>query len=421
LIQVFDQPMNILSTFPTSGKLLQWYSGLDEHPVRAVNGHLHTPFSFSAFSNIEQIFSMADAEQVDILGINDFYVTDGYSEFYHKCLEHKKFPLFNIEFIGLMKEEQSRGIRINDPNNPGRIYLSGKGLAYPFHLGWIHRHKLAAVIRESQEQVRQMVERSNTLLQRTDPDLTLEFKIIKTRYAKNLVRERHIAQAIRETAYEKFPGIEQRRHFFHSIYGKEPAAEMDQPATVENEIRANLLKAGGPAFVPEQPESFMPLDRLIRIITSSGGIPCYPVLLDDAKGNFTEFEHDKEALRRTLTQYGIGLIELIPGRNRLEILKDFVHFFHKEGFGIIFGTEHNSPDMLPITVSARMNKPLDEELRIISNEGAALIAAHQYLRAKKQTGIQTIARVPGIHNMKEMVFLGRAVIEYYINLLENES
>jgi len=28
------------------------------------------------------------------------------------------FPLFNIEFISLLKKEQKEGVRINDPNNP---------------------------------------------------------------------------------------------------------------------------------------------------------------------------------------------------------------------------------------------------------------------------------------------------------------
>ncbi len=41
------------------------------------------------------------------------------------------FPLLNMELIGISKEDQEKGIRVNDPNNPGRTYISGKGLAFP--------------------------------------------------------------------------------------------------------------------------------------------------------------------------------------------------------------------------------------------------------------------------------------------------
>ena len=108
--------------------------GIQLPEYREANGHIHTPYSFSAFTDLESLFSMAKSENISLLGINDFYVTDGYSSFYDGCLKNRIFPLFNIEFIGLMKDEQKKGIRINDPNNPGRIYFCGKGLDYPFHL-----------------------------------------------------------------------------------------------------------------------------------------------------------------------------------------------------------------------------------------------------------------------------------------------
>ena len=67
-------------------------------------------------------------------------------------------------------------------------------------------------------------------------------------------------------------------------------------AALENEIRSNLLKSGGAAFVEEDEKSFLELKKIIKIIIKSGGIPCYPVLLDDPSGKFTEFESDPEKL-----------------------------------------------------------------------------------------------------------------------------
>ena len=94
-----------------------------------VNAHLHTPYSFSAFDDVTDALDRAAAEGVKVVGINDFYSTDGYREWYDGCAQRGLFPLMGIEMIALNADAQRRGIRVNDPNNPGRTYLSGKGLA----------------------------------------------------------------------------------------------------------------------------------------------------------------------------------------------------------------------------------------------------------------------------------------------------
>ena len=65
----------------------------------------------------------------------------------------------------------------------------------------------------------------------------------------------------------------------------------------------------------EDEKSFLELRKIISIIIKSGGIPCYPVLLDDPSGKFTEYEEDPEKLYVSLKKLGIECIELIPGRN----------------------------------------------------------------------------------------------------------
>ena len=104
---------------------------------------------------------MADSEDVKILGINDFYVTEGYGEFIEKCRRHKIFPLLNIELIGISREDQQSGIRVNDPGNPGRIYISGKGLAYPSILPVNQQEKLDRIVMESNKQVEKMIDLDN--------------------------------------------------------------------------------------------------------------------------------------------------------------------------------------------------------------------------------------------------------------------
>ena len=85
-----------------------------------VNAHMHTPYSFSAFTDVDQALDMAAEEGVKVVGINDFYSLDGYSEWSEGCEARKLCPMFNIEFISLNSEDQAAGLRVNDPNNPGR-------------------------------------------------------------------------------------------------------------------------------------------------------------------------------------------------------------------------------------------------------------------------------------------------------------
>ncbi len=378
---------NFLAGFPSYDKIIKEMQGISMPAFREANGHIHTPYSFSAFTGMESVFSMAREENIALLGINDFYVSDGYEAFHNGCVANKIFPLFNIEFIGLLKEEQNRGIRINDPNNPGRIYFSGKGLDYPFHTGWLKKRELRSVIKQSQLQIKAMIEKTNQLIQKENPSLSLSYESVKKRYAHDLVRERHLAKAIRHLAVENYSSPEGQEQFLERLYGgKKSKTGLSNPAALENEIRSNLLKSGGAAFVEEDEKSFLELKKIIKIIISAGGIPCYPVLLDDPSGKCTEFEGDKEKLLASLNKLGIECIELIPGRNDNAILKSFVDFFHNKGFIITFGTEHNTPEMIPLTVSTRGSVPLDDSLKRIGWEGACVIAAHQYLRADGRQG-----------------------------------
>ena len=195
--------------------------------------------------------------------------------------------------------------------------------------------------------------------------------------------------------------------------GKEVKSALDNVAALENEIRGNLLKVGGPAFVPEDPKAFLSLEEVKEIIIDAGGIPCYPVLLDNPKGECTEYETDKEKLLKELVKNDVYSIELIPGRNDYHILKEFVSFFNQNGFVITFGTEHNTPQLDPITIGCRGGVPLDDELKQINFEGASVVAAHQYLIANGEEGYLSNG-VAKIERKKEFIELGKAVIAKFL-------
>ena len=406
---------NILKEFPKPEELERISEDNASPDYREANGHIHTPYSFSAFSGMDEVFSMAHNEKIAALGINDFYVTDGYRSFYNECMANKVFPLFNIEFIGLLRDEQKKGVRINDPNNPGRIYFSGKGLDFPFHLRNDHLKKLEEVKEETQNQLRLMTEKLNLLITRANPSVFLSFDDIKKKYAQDLVRERHIAKALRSALYDHFISDDSRLDFIEALYGgKKSKAGLSDPAALENEIRSNLLKAGGGAFVEEDESSFMDLQTIVDIITDAGGIPCYPVLLDDPSGKYTEFEQDSEALSSVLKAHGIGCIELIPGRNDPAILERFAAFFDTEGFVVTFGTEHNTPELVPLTVSSRGKVPLSGQLKRINWRGVSVIAAHQYHRAQGREGYISKEGKAKTGERNSFERTGRSVIEYFL-------
>ncbi len=340
---------------------------------------MHSPYSFSAFDSIDQALDMAAAENVSVVGINDFFTTEGYPDWDAGCRKRSLYPLFNIEFIGLNQEDQKAGIRINDPGNPGRIYISGKGLSFPFRLPEPHASGLNEVVKEANDQVKKMCIKLNEWLILKEAGFQLDVNDIISTYTKGLLRERHLAKALRIRVYERCKGNETCvREQFNSLFGgKDLKTAITDFAGVENEIRANLLKAGGAAFVPEDPRAFLPMQTVCDMIVAGGGIPTYPFLADDAKGHYTDFEGDLEKVEKELSNRGFASVEFISPRNDLFLLEKYADYLDKKGFIVTLGTEHNTPAMEPIEPFARNGVALSENLKRISYEGVCVIAAHQ--------------------------------------------
>jgi len=405
--------MDFWKIFPEKEELLTWYEKNGDGQIRLVNAHLHTPFSFSAFQNISQALDMAMNENIKVVGINDFYTTNGYQEWAEGCSERKIFPLFNIEYISLNKSDQAAGIKVNDPNNPGRTYLSGKGLSFPAKLDEPYASKLESVLRESNLQVQKMCDKINMLLLKLGAGFTLDFEDIRASITKGMVRERHLAKALRNKINGHFVTGAEKQLFYKAIFGgKALKSDIGNFAAIENEIRGNLLKAGGAAFIAETPEAFLDMEMVCRMILEAGGIPTYPFLADDSNGTFTDFEAPKERVIEILRERNICSIELITTRNSLAVLEEYADYFNKNGFVVTFGSEHNTPAMEPIELFARNSTPLSPLLLEINYEGACITAAHQYLVATEGIGYVDIDGKPELEKREYYITLGKALIEY---------
>ena len=406
----------LLKDFPGKDELIFEFESMPEPEIPQVNGHVHTPYSFSSFFSMSQIFEQALEENVRVLGINDFFMADGYNDFYELARDNMIFPLFNIEIVGLLSEEQYKNFKINDPNNPGRTYISGKGLDFPFELDPAMECMLHNIRYENQIHTKEIIENANRAIQEIDLHLALKYSEIKRLFAKDFVSERHVSRAIRTLIYARCPKTPERKDFLNRLCGEmEFTADLNDLAAVENEIRAKLLKAGGRAYVPEEGSAFLPVREVNQIILNAGGIPCYPVLLDDETGRCTEYEANKQILHNELIVHGIHCIEFIPYRNDVEILRDYVDFFRNNGFIITFGTAHSTPDKKPLRVTTRDGKYLDKELSAVSYEGASVIAAHQYLRSRGEQGYLDIDGIPRKEKMDEFITLGKAIIHRFIS------
>lgn len=383
------------------------------HDLSDVNAHLHTPYSFSAFRDIDEALDKAVEEGVKVVGINDFYTTKGYDEWADGCKKRGLVPLFGIEFISLNEADQKAGLRVNDPANPGRTYLSGKGLTHPFHLEKPYALQLAAVQLESNRQVERMCQKLNDLLQKEQMGFLLDLDQIKQELTRGSLRERHLARALRLKLYDYCNHSESLiSEMLATLFGgKQLQSATDDHAGVENEIRANLLKSGGAAFVPEESTAFLPMETVCRIIRAAGGIPTYPFLADDPKGGYTDFENDLEKVATELTERGFHSVEFITTRNEQQQLEKYASYLFEQGFIVTFGSEHNTPLLEPILLTTRGGVPLTDRLREINYAGACVIVAHQHLVAQGLQGYLNSEGVADRSRRDEYVSLGASLIE----------
>ncbi len=352
----------------------------------ASNTHIHSPYSFSAFDSIGQAVALARGEGVRALGISDFNTVEGYEEFRDECRAGGIYPLFNIEFIALSREDKDGGVRWNDPANPGIMYYCGKALDFPLSFSEDSINVLSSLWKGGQEHIWKVIEKLNAYLRERNVDIALDYRMIRSELAKNTVRERHLAKALyREIARMKLDPAECRAVYRRLFDDPSFEADLDEPVGMQGEIRGRLLKAGKPAFVEEKSEAFLPPEKIKRIILDGGGIPCYPVLAHE-KAGADDHESDPENLASALQERGFHAVEFIPLRNDIRRLKRFVESFHRRSFCVTFGTEHNTPHLGPMVPAARNGVALDESLRNIARRGTCILAAHQQRRRGGLTG-----------------------------------
>jgi len=357
--------------------------------VRAANVHIHLPPNFSAFECVDQAVDLAARQDVCILGASNYYDFSVYAPFAERCLGRGIYPLFGLEIIALVEDLKPAGVLINDPGNPGKMYLCGKGIVRFAGPTAEARSILEAIRAHDEERMRRMT----ALLAKIFAAGGVETGLDDTRIIERIVlrqgvdrgivtlQERHLAQAFQEEFFQRVRPA-QRRATLSRIFGRSSQADPDNHVQVQNEIRSHLMKVGKPAFVEE---SFVNPGQAYRLVLELGGIPCYPTLADGAFP-ICQYEEPLAKLVRTLEDSRIYCVEFIPLRNDREVLERYVLAFRDAGFVVTAGTEHNTLDLVAMEPACRHLAPVPARVRQIFLEGAHVIVAHQYLTLHGRVG-----------------------------------
>ncbi|WP_462317029.1 PHP domain-containing protein [Marinilabilia sp.] len=400
--------MSHWTKYPEPDQLLAKAGDFNKDEIPLTNGHLHTPYSFSAFDSVEQAITLASDQRVKVVGINDFNTVQGYKDWSEACNRFNLVPLFNIEMIGLNREDQKNHVKVNDPSNPGRTYISGKGITTAPLSGEVNEW-LANALKNNNRQSEQMTELLNQQLIKCNAPFTLRFQQIKDELTKGQVRERHLVKALRLKVEEDFKYREEQWAFYKTLTGKDIASL--ESAGVENMLRGSLLKAGGPAFIPEDEEAYASVETIRDLILKAKGIPTYPFLGNALDGASTDFEIDLPQTIETLINRGFFSAEFITPRNSLDYLESAAQQLWDNGFLVTLGTEHNTPAMETLVPMAKGNTPISDQLQEINVKSVCILLAHQYLIEKTGEGwLDRNSGKPRLEKRDEFIKIGWEII-----------
>ncbi len=352
-----------------------------------VNTHVHFPPNFSAFSTVEDAVAAAAAEDAGAVGISNFFDQQVYARFAEQAAAAGIVPLYGLEFITLDDDLAAAGIRVNDPANPGRMYLCGKGIS-PFKEKSPEAARIAAEIRQGNDRrATEMVARLADWFAGCGLDTGLTAASVAQDVAASAgvpvewvsLQERHVAQAF-QGALAALPAAE-RAAVLERAYGGPSKVDIDDAVALQGELRSRLIKAGTPGFVAEVPLSFA---DAYRYVLEMDGIPTYPTLADGVSP-VCPFEEPAGQLARQLLARGIHAAELIPIRNTVACVDAYVKAFTDAGMVVMGGTEHNTLDRIPIEVAC-VDGPVSEVAKRAFWEATCVVAAHQHEVAAGRRG-----------------------------------
>ena len=372
--------------------LAQLCAQLDPRPRRGTNGHIHTSESFSVFRSPTEAVWQAAREGIAVLGINDHYTVAGHEEFRRACKVAGIAATFSLEAVAMDRASADAGIKLNDPDNPGRVYLCGKGVTRMPAESSPEMRSLAGMRAALERRNREITGKVGKLFRdRLGTDGPTWENVLALTPRGNAT-ERHVAYAVllrfRELAANQGKPLSE---IMAACCGTAPPAG-DDDATLQIFLRAKLLKAGAPCYVPEDADAFVSVAELRRIFLAFGSIPTYPVLGNPVLAG----EQNIEALLDRLEGLGFYAVEVIPHRNTRERLREIVFAAQRRWWPVFNGTEHNTPETRPLLDPFA----LDPEFEPWFRQSTAVLLGHQRLVAQGEPGFVDLNGKPTISDSK---------------------
>jgi len=368
--------------------LSQLCAQLPPRTKRGTNCHIHTNESFSVFRSPTEAVWQAAREGLAVLGINDHYTVAGHAEFRRACEIAGIAATFSFEAVAMDREAETAGLLLNDPDNPGRVYLCGKGVTRVPPYSSAEMESLERMRAALERRNREMTEKVSALFKERLRSAGPAWQEVRALTPRGNATERHVAWAtlvvLREWAASQGVPLSEA---ITKCCGAAPPAGADD-AALQIFLRAKLLKAGAPCFVREYEEAFVSVAELRRIFLAFGSIPTYPIL-----GNpVTSGERDVEALLDRLEEAGFYAVEVIPHRNTRERLAEIVSTARRRWWPVFNGTEHNTPEAKPILDPFALDPEFEPWFRL----STALLLAHQRFVAQGQEGFVDLDGKPTI-------------------------
>jgi hypothetical protein len=394
-------------------------SGPAVAPRLRSNVHIHLPPNFSAFRTVTQAVELADAEDVRVLGPSNYYDFSVYGPFAAEARRRGIFPLFGTELIARLPDLAAAGVKINDPDNPGKMYLCGKGITRLARLSPRAADLRSQIRRSDSERMAEMIARLAAVFTERGLPLGLTEEHVRQRVIRGYgcptemvcLQERHVSQAFQEALFERVPPAA-RADALSRILGAPYEGAPNDSVRVQGEIRSRLLKTGQAAFVPE---TFLDFQSCRELILELGGIPCYPTLLTPT----CEYEDPVDALIGRIQSLGFHCAELIPVRNPPGDLRCCVLAMRQAGLAVSAGTEHNTLDLIGMEPTCLHGRPIAEDAQAIFWEGACVMAAHEFLTLNGECGYVDATGQPhpayrtADERIRAMARLGATVIHAY--------
>lgn len=396
--------------------------GLRPSPQPRTNSHIHLPPNFSAFETVAQAADLAAAQGVGVLGLSNYYDYRVYGEFLDLAVPRRIYPLLGLEIIGLIDDLVRSKVKVNDPGNPGRIYICGKGVTRLEPMTPRASELIATIRRNDASRMAEMAGKLTAIFRSHGVDIDLDAagiigQVVQRHHCPAdsvVLQERHLAKAFQEAFFARLPAP-QRTAKLGEIFGAASKAPPEDGVKIQNEIRSHLMKSGKPAFVSE---AFLTFAQALELIGQLGGIPCYPTLADGASP-ICPFETPVDKLIAELKKNGIFMAELIPIRNQPDVLVQYVKAMRAANIVVVGGTEHNTLDLLALEPACLAQAPVPGEIKDLFWEGACVVAAHQFLTLHGQCGFVdgggklNPAYPDDDARIRAFARLGAAVIERY--------